>query len=183
MKFTVNCQSDVAKRQAFGYTISMKIDENCLVSIAYQMKDKDGNVVDEHPKDEPLNFVYGYGYILPKIEEAIAGLEPEDEMQVVLVKEDAYGDYRDDLVTKVEKTHFANEFSIMVGMRFATKGPDGNDMVVEVVDINDNEVTLDGNHPLAGQDLIFDIVILNVEPASTEDIAKAKQVTAKTVIH
>lgn len=161
----------------------MKIDENCLVSIAYQIKDKDGAVIDEHPKEEPLKFVFGYGFVLPKIEEAIQGLEAEDEMQVVLAKEDAYGDYRDNLVTKVDKSHFANEFSIMVGMRFATKGPDGNDMVVEVIDISDSEVTLDGNHPLAGQDLIFDIIILDVQIASAEEISKAKKITDKSVLH
>ncbi|MEC9283991.1 MAG: peptidylprolyl isomerase [Bdellovibrionota bacterium] len=161
----------------------MKIDENTLVSIAYQIKDKDGNVIDEHPRDEPLKFVFGYSFVLAKIEEAILGLEAQDEIQVVLAKEDAYGDYRDELVTKVEKSHFANEFSIMVGMRFATKGPDGNDMVVEVIDINDNDVTLDGNHPLAGQDLIFDIVVLDVQIADAEEVAKAKKISAKSVIH
>ena len=151
--------------------------------MAYEIQDRDGKLISSHNETEAQEFLYGYGLVLPAVEEALEGLEAGEELQLVLAAEDAYGPYRDDLITRVERSHFANEYSIAVGMRFSTTGPDGQDMLVEVVELDDKYVVLDGNHPLAGMDLIFSIRVLEVRAAEPEELAMAKGLRDRKSLH
>lgn len=153
------------------------------VSIAYRLMDRDGNPIDQFTKEEPFGFVLGYHQILPVVEEQLLDKEVGESLQIVIPAEEAYGKYRDELVTIVDKEHFANEFSIKVGMRFSTKGPQEEDVIVEVIEVKDNEVVLDGNHPLAGLDLIFEIDIIEARKATKEELEEARAIMPKTQLH
>lgn len=160
-----------------------KIENEMYISIAYKLMDRDGNPIDQSVKEEPFSFVLGYEQVLPVLEEALYEKTVGEQFQLVVGMEDAYGEYKDELVTEVEKDHFANEYSIKVGMRFSTKGPSGDDMVVEVVDVKDKTVILDGNHPLAGIDLIFEVEVVAARKATEEELEKARSILPKEKLH
>lgn len=159
------------------------LKEEMHISIAYRLMDRDGNPIDQFTAEEPYKFVLGFGQILPVVEEALYGKKVGESFQLAVGCEDAYGEYIDKLVTKVEKDHFANEYSIRVGMRFSTTGPDGNDVIVEVIEVGDHHVILDGNHPLAGVDLIFEIDIVAARPASETELEEARRNRPKVHLH
>ncbi|MFK8139055.1 MAG: peptidylprolyl isomerase [Bdellovibrionales bacterium] len=161
----------------------MKPEKSKLIKIAYKISDADGYVIENFPAEKPYEFIFGHGQILPVIEEALTDKALNESFQIAVGYEDAYGKYLDELVTEVPKDHFANEFSINVGMRFATKGPENEDVVVEVIEVRDSTVILDGNHPLAGLDLIFDIELIAVLEAPTELIEELKSEDDKSVLH
>lgn len=164
--------------------MSQKIlEKEDYVSIAYRLMDRDGNPIDQFTKEEPFGFVLGYHQILPAVEEQLYSKEVGESLQIIVPAEEAYGKYRDDLVTIVDKEHFANEFSIKVGMRFSTKGPLDEDVIVEVIEVKDDEVVLDGNHPLAGLDLIFEIDIIEARKATKKELDEARAIMPKTQLH
>lgn len=160
-----------------------KLDKEMMVSIAYRLMDRDGNPIDQFLKEEPFCFVLGYGQVLPAVEDALYEKEVGESFQLVIGAEDAYGKYRDELVTQVSKDHFANEFSIKVGMKFSTKGPDGQDTIVEVIEVRENSVILDGNHPLAGLDLIFEIDVVGARKATEEELQEVRNILPKENLH
>ena len=146
----------------------MEIAKNTVVTLKYTVRDADGNIVDDG--ENPLVYLHGgYDGIFPMLEEALHGKKVDDQFQVKLQPEDAFGDYDEELVLVEEVSQFPE--NIEVGMSFERVADDGEeDMIYRITDIAEGKVVVDGNHPLAGVALVFDGNVAEVRAASQEEI-------------
>ncbi|MDZ7830504.1 MAG: peptidylprolyl isomerase [Desulfobacterales bacterium] len=136
--------------------------EGDTVRIHYTGKFDDGTVFDTSGENEPLEFVIGDGQVIPGVEEAVIGMNPEENKTTMIPPEKAYGQYHEDMVIEVEKNKFPEHIQPEPGLELELKQEDGNSMFVIVTNVSDEEVTLDANHPLAGKDLTFEIQLMEI---------------------
>lgn len=147
----------------------MQIAANTVVQIHYTLKNSEGNVIDSSDGQEPLAYLHGGGNIVEGLESALAGKATGDKLDVTVEPERGYGDRRDDLVQTVDRSNFVGIEQIEVGMQFLAQTPWG-EQPVTVVAVADDNVTLDGNHPLAGEVLNFAIEVVDVREATEEEL-------------
>ncbi|KAA3655280.1 MAG: peptidylprolyl isomerase [Proteobacteria bacterium] len=147
----------------------MQIAKNTVVTLKYTVHDPDGNVVDDG--QHPLVYLHGgYDGIFSPIEEALHGKSTGENLKMKLQPDDAFGEYDENMVMMEDRSLFPD--NIEVGMSFERVTEDGEDEVLyRITDIADGKVVVDGNHPLAGVALLFDITIAEVRPATQEEIA------------
>jgi peptidylprolyl isomerase len=132
------------------------------VKIHYSGKLTDGTLFDSSDGRDPLEFKIGENTIIPKLEESVVGMTVGDKATVTIDAADAYGPRMDEAVQTVERTMIPDEVDLTVGRQLQATAPNGNQLVLTVVEVNEQTVTLDGNHPLAGQDLVFDIELVEI---------------------
>ncbi|MDX1593557.1 MAG: peptidylprolyl isomerase [Gammaproteobacteria bacterium] len=147
----------------------MQIRDNTVVSIDYVLTDAEGEVLDRSEEGSPLAYLQGARNIIPGLEKALVGHETGDSVQVEVNPEEGYGQYDQDLVQVVSRDLFEDVDALEPGMRFQAKSDSGS-LVVTVTEVSDNGVTVDGNHPLAGQTLNFDVTVTDVREATDEEI-------------
>lgn len=147
----------------------MEIAKNTVVTLDYKVKDPDGNVIDDG--QHPLVYLHGgYDGIFAVLEEALHGKKVGETLLVKLAPDDAFGEFDENLVLVEDASLFPD--NIEVGMSFERVGDDGEeDLIYRITDIADGKVVVDGNHPLAGTALVFDITVKSVRPASSEEIS------------
>lgn len=133
------------------------------VKVHYKGMLQDGTVFDDSADREPLEFTIGNGEIIPGFEEAVVGMSPGESQTVELASDEAYGPHRDDLVAAVSRSELPDDLDPEVGQRLEIQQRDGQSMVVKVTEVDESTITLDGNHPLAGQDLTFEIELVDIE--------------------
>lgn len=148
----------------------MKIAKNAVVSLTYQLADADGTVIEK--AGDPISYLHGgYDGIFPTVEEALEGKSIGDTFSVSMEPDDAFGEYEHDLVRAEPRDMFPKE--VAVGMQFegGAEGDDDEDfMLYTVTEVTEDEVTVDGNHPLAGKSLVFSGTITSVRAASAEEL-------------
>lgn len=149
---------------AKGATMSARV-----VSIHYTLTDDAGAILDSSRGANPLQYLEGAGNIIPGLEAEIAQLKTGDKKKVTVPAKEAYGEKRPDLVLQVPKTQFPADVNLKIGDRFKA-GPDDHSPVFVVLAIGD-EITLDGNHPLAGKILHFDVEVTEARAATQEELA------------
>jgi len=150
----------------------MQIAKNTVVSMDYTLKDDQGTVMDSSVGYEPLEYLQGYDNIIPGLERQLEGKSAGDKMTVTVKPEDGYGQYIQELIINVPKTSFQDMDDMAVGMQVEMMGAEDEPMVMTIKSINEEDVTLDGNHPLAGMSLNFDVEIINVREATAEEIER-----------
>jgi len=155
----------------------MKIVNNTVVSMTYTLTEVDekGSLIQEVEKEKPFVFIYGSGFLLPKFEENIMGLEPGAEYSFALTSDVAYGPKRDDSFMELDKKIFEvdgkiDEGILKVGNDIPMQNDQGHTLMGKVLEIEDEKVKMDFNHPLAGIDLFFKGEVLDVRDASDEEI-------------
>jgi FKBP-type peptidyl-prolyl cis-trans isomerase SlyD len=146
----------------------MEIVKNTVVTLNYTVRDTDGKVVDDGA--QPLVYLHGgYDGIFPLLEEQLHGKKLGDKLQIKLQPDDAFGDLDEELIMIEEAGLFPD--NIEVGMAFERVGEDGEeDMIFRITDIADGKVVVDGNHPLAGMALLFDVTVADVRQATLEEL-------------
>ncbi len=148
----------------------MKIAKNAVVSLTYELTDAEGALIEK--AGEPISYLHGgYDGIFPLVEEALQGKAVGDKFAVSMQPDDAFGEYEHDLVRVEPRNMFPAE--VAVGMQFEGGAEGDNDedfMLYTVTEVNENEVTVDGNHPLSGKALTFSGVITGVRPATAEEL-------------
>lgn len=132
------------------------------VQVHYTGKLTDGTVFDSSQGRDPLEFKLGEGRVIEGFENAIVGLEPGDSTTTTIEPDNAYGPRRDELTIEVPKNKFPDHISPTVGQQLEMMQQNGQPVQVTVIEVGDEQVTLDANHPLAGQTLVFDIELVNV---------------------
>ncbi len=132
------------------------------VKVHYTGTLKNGEVFDTSKEREPLEFTLGQGQLIPGFEKAVIGLNVGDATKVDIPSAEAYGDSREDLVLNVPKDQLPADVEPQVGMQLQVNQPDGQPVPVRITDVKETELTLDANHPLAGQDLSFEIELVEV---------------------
>lgn len=148
----------------------MQISDFKAVFLNYSVTDGSGEVIDSSEVDGPLTYIHGTENLIPGLEQALEGRSQGEKLQVTVACGQAYGQRDESLVEAVPRANFPGIDSIEPGMRFETEMDDGSPMVVTVVAVDDRQVTVDGNHPLAGKDLTFDLEITQVREATSEEI-------------
>jgi peptidylprolyl isomerase len=137
------------------------IEKGNLVTVHYTGKLTDGNIFDSSQGKEPIKFQIGSGQIIPGFENAIMGKNVGDKVTVNIPADQAYGEVREDLLVKVGKEQLPGE--VQVGQSLSAQAENGQEVNVVVTEINEDHVVIDGNHPLAGKELVFDIEVLEIE--------------------
>jgi peptidylprolyl isomerase len=132
------------------------------VHIHYNGKLRDGTVFDTSEGRDPLEFTIGEKTIIPKLEDSIVGMETGDTATVEIAADDAYGPHRPEAVQTVERTMIPEHIDLTIGTQLQATAQNGQTIVLTVKEANDDTVTLDGNHPLAGEDLIFEIEVVEI---------------------
>jgi FKBP-type peptidyl-prolyl cis-trans isomerase SlyD len=151
------------------------IQSNTFVKLDYTLKDDDGDVLDASEVDggEPIEYVHGYGMLVPGLEAALAGMNEGDEKDVIVPAETGYGEYDEDLVLEIDKKEFPDPAKVKVGDEFVAESPDGDEVAMEVVEVKDDVVVVDANHPLAGVTLHYQVKIRTVRDATEQEIEQA----------
>ena len=134
------------------------------VSVEYEGRLKDGEVFDSNKGKEPLEFEVGSGSIIKGFDEGMIGMQKGEEKTIDIPSDDAYGVHRPELVQKIPKEKF-NGPEPKEGMMIAISTPEGKQFPAKIVAVDEKEVTLDINHPLAGKDLSFSVKVLDINPA------------------
>ncbi len=147
----------------------MQIAEKSVVSIHYTLTNAEGNVLDSSEGQDPLAYLHGASNIIPGLENALVGKSVGDSLKVTVEPEEGYGPVRDELVQDVDRSAFSGIDSIEIGMQFMAQTPWG-EQPVTVVKVEGDNITLDGNHPLAGQTLTFDVEVVEVRAATDEEV-------------
>ena len=145
------------------------IKKDSAVRFNYTLKDEDGNVIDQS-QGEPLAYLHGHNNIIPGLEKHLEGKKAGDKLNADIEPVDAYGDYQDQAVQEVPRSNFQGVEDIQPGMQFQSES-NGQTMLVTVKDVNDEIVTVDANHPLAGKKLNFDVDVVDVRDATEEELS------------
>lgn len=143
----------------------MKIDKNKVVSIHYTLRNNEGKVLDTSEGRGPLNYIQGIGQLIPGMEEALEGKSSGEKLEISIEPEKGYGVRNEDLVVEVPRTAFGQS-EVKKGMQFQTDKGD----VVTVTNVGLEKVTVDANHPLAGENLNFSVEILEVREATSSEL-------------
>lgn len=132
------------------------------VKVHYTGKLEDGTVFDTSTKREPLQFTIGKSRIIPGFQEAVAGMEPGESKTTKIPADNAYGPYRKESVVVVDRRKFPADLKLEVGRQLEVIQANGRPRIVKVLDVSESSVTLDANHPLAGEDLSFNIHLVDI---------------------
>jgi peptidylprolyl isomerase len=139
-----------------------KAKKGDTVRVHYTGKLEDGTVFDTSTKRRPLEFTIGEGRIIRGFEQAVVGMEPGESKTAKIPVANAYGPYREDLVLIVDRRRFPAQLKLELGQQLKVTQANGRTKRVKVVEVSESNVTLDGNHPLAGEDLTFDIQLVEI---------------------
>jgi len=132
------------------------------VKVHYTGKLGDGSVFDSSVEREPLEFTIGEGMVIPGFEQAVVGLEPGASTETTIASENAYGPHSTDLVTEVPRERLPEGMDVTIGQQLQVSMANGQQAVVLVTDVQETSITIDANHPLAGQDLTFAIELVEI---------------------
>ncbi|WP_432472963.1 FKBP-type peptidyl-prolyl cis-trans isomerase [Amphritea sp. HPY] len=147
----------------------MQVADKKIVRIHYTLSNVDGEVMDSSEGQEPLAYLHGTGSIVPGLEKELLGKQAGDKVNVEVTPEEGYGELNAELVQEVDRAAFEGVDDIQVGMRFMAQTAWGEQPVI-VTAMTEETVTVDGNHPLAGQTLKFDVELVEVRDASEEEL-------------
>ena len=148
----------------------MQVADKMAVSIHYTLTNDDGEVLDSSIGDEALVYLQGGGNIISGLEKALAGKAAGDKFNVRIAPEDAYGELIEDMIQVISRDMFEGIDDIEVGMQFHADVSSGSG-IVTVVSIDGDNITIDGNHPLAGLALTFDVEVIDVRAATEEEVS------------
>lgn len=147
----------------------MNIQAEHVVSFHYTLTDDDGKTLDSSEGKDPLTYMHGRGQIIPGLEDELTGKEAGDTFKATVKPKDGYGDVNPDLIQKVAHKVFDQIENLEPGMQLNAKTVDGQNQVITVMEIDEQGVVVDGNHPLAGRTLHFDVTVSDVREATDEE--------------
>lgn len=147
----------------------MQIANDVVALIEYTLTDDQGNVIDSSVGGEPLAYLHGAGNIIPGLESALEGKKVGDSLKVSVAPSEGYGEKDEGLLQVVPRSMFRGVDNIEVGMQFHAQTDYGM-QVITVAKVEGDNVTVDGNHPLAGQNLNFDVKVVEVRAATAEEL-------------
>ena len=150
--------------------MSLTIGDGMVVSTHYTLTDDDDNLLDSTDESEPMVYLHGAENIIPGLEDALTGKAVGDKFKVSIDVEDGYGEVIPELMQTVDISAFEGVDTVEPGMRFESESEDGEFELIVVKHVEGNQVTIDSNHPLAGLTLNFDVEVIDIRQASSEEI-------------
>jgi FKBP-type peptidyl-prolyl cis-trans isomerase SlyD len=149
----------------------MRIDKHLVVSMHYTLSDKTGNILDSSEENDPLCFLAGADQIIPGLEKELMGLSVGDKKQVTVSPEDGYGERDEDMIQVFNREELPDTDQLEIGEVLEFENEEGHTVEGSVLEISQENVTVDFNHPLAGETLHFQTEIIDIRKASPEEIA------------
>lgn len=140
-----------------------QVTVNSTVKVHYTGKLADGEVFDTSDGKEPIEFTLGQGQLIPGFEKGLIDMKLNEKKTINMTKDDAYGEVNETLIQEVKKTDLPQDMEPKVGMGLVSKSPDGQEMNLMVIEVKEESIVIDGNHPLAGKDLIFDLEVVEIK--------------------
>ena len=150
---------------------NMKVGKDKVVLMHYTLKNDAGDVIDSSDGADPLPFLQGHGNIIPGLESALEGSKVGDKLEVSIKPEEGYGVRMKDAIQEIPSSALKGVDDVKVGMQLQSEDKDGNAFLVSVTKIEDDKITVDGNHPLAGQTLHFSVSIESIRKAEAEELS------------
>jgi peptidylprolyl isomerase len=132
------------------------------VKVRYTGKLTDGTEFDASPENAPLEFTIGKGEVIPGFEQAVEGMSAGEKKTVTLSSDQAYGPHREEMVAEIERKNIPDDLKLEIGNQLEVTQENGHPFLVKITSLTEETVTLDANHPLAGQELVFDIELLEI---------------------
>lgn len=154
----------------------MKVDNDAVVEIEYTVKLDSGEIVEGGDKPARYSFIFGRGQIFPALEAKLKGLESGDTTEVVLAPAEGFGEVRPELMREVPLSEFPQDLELEEGHMYRTVDAQGNPMYFTLKEKKEDTALLDFNHPLAGENLHFKVAIVNVRPATAEELAEVSSI-------
>ena len=139
-----------------------QVTVNSKVKVHYTGKLANGEVFDTSDGKEPIEFTLGQGQLIPGFEKGLIDMKLNEKKTINMTKDDAYGEVNETLIQEVKKTDLPQDMEPKVGMGLVSKSPDGQEINLMVVEVKEETIVIDGNHPLAGRDLIFDLEVVEI---------------------
>jgi len=149
----------------------MALQEKKVVTFNYTLKDENGEVLDSTEKGGPFSFVTGNKQVLPRLEDALSSMIIGSKKNIKLAATDAYGEYDEGAVQKVKRNLFPEEAELEIGSSYFAHSPEGQHLQFIVTEIENDDITVNFNHPLAGKNLEFDVELMDVRDATPEEIS------------
>jgi len=146
------------------------IEDKCVVSLDYKLRDTKGKILDESEAGDPFVYLHGVGSLVPGLEKELTGKKAGDKLRVEVTPSDGYGEYMPQLVQKLPRSAFEGVETLEVGMEFQASGEKGHIMEVRIEKIEGDEITINGNHPLAGMTLDFEVAVSDVRKATKVEL-------------
>jgi FKBP-type peptidyl-prolyl cis-trans isomerase 2 len=137
--------------------------EKDQVKVHYKGTLKNGEVFDSSEGREPLEFTIGEGQVIPGFDVGVKGMQVGEEKTINIVADDAYGQVREELIQDVEKSALPEDINPEIGLKLVSKTQDGKEIPLIVTEVKDNAITVDANHPLAGEDLTFNVKLVEIQ--------------------
>jgi FKBP-type peptidyl-prolyl cis-trans isomerase SlyD len=153
---------------------STQIGQNSYVALEYKVYDEDGDEVEATEADEPLTYIHGFEQIVPGLEKALTGLSQGDTKVIALAMEDAYGPHDEDGILELSRGDFPDPDSIEVGDELELEGDDGDVLLAHIVEIEGDTIVVDANHPLAGQNIRYEVKVVEVREATADELEMAQ---------
>lgn len=155
--------TDASNKSDGGFPANMsRAAKGNKVKVHYVGTLEDGTVFDSSRERDPLTYVIGSGQMLRKFEYAVEGLEPGQSAKITLSPEEGYGERMEELVLKYDRAKFPKQIPAVVGEHLSIRHKDGGMLPVVITEVTDKQVTVDGNHPLAGKTINFDIELVEI---------------------
>ncbi|CAC9654644.1 FKBP-type peptidyl-prolyl cis-trans isomerase [bacterium endosymbiont of Bathymodiolus sp. 5 South] len=148
----------------------MTVKKDKVVEMHYTLKNDVGDVLDSSKGQAPMPFLQGHGNIIPGLEKAVEGMKAGESCDVSVEPAEAYGDLHSEAIQEIPKEALQGIDNLVVGMELQSQDEQGNSLIVRVTAINKDSVTIDANHPLAGQTLSFSVSIESVRDATKEEL-------------
>lgn len=149
----------------------MEIAKNCVVSLQYTLTNDKGKLLDSTPAGEAMDYIHGAAGILPALERHLAGKKPGDTFDLSIAPDQGFGTHRAELTERIPVANWDQPDQLTVGMGVVRTDPDGRTQDYLITAIEDGLVTVDANHPLAGMTLRFKGTVVDVRPATAEELA------------
>lgn len=146
------------------------IQDNDVVSLKYTLYVED-EVMERTEENKPIEFIQGLGQVIPGLEEGIYGLSVGDQKTIAVEAKDAYGEFDPESRQKIKQEEFSEEIPLDVGTFLDFRDDDGDVLSAQIIERDEDTVTVDFNHPLAGKDLVFEVEIVGLRPATQEELA------------
>jgi FKBP-type peptidyl-prolyl cis-trans isomerase SlyD len=161
-----------------------KIAAGKFVVLDYVLSDEDGDVIQRsiEPQIGPLSYVHGYSPILPGLHNGLAGLDVSEQKQIRVPPEEAYGLADEDAIFEIDRSELPDPSSVKFGDEILGEDEDGNEFAMHVVEVHDDHVVVDTNHPLAGYTLVWDVTVREVRDATQQEIDAARADAAEVDI-
>ena len=139
-----------------------QVTVNSKVKVHYTGKLANGEVFDTSDGKEPIEFTLGQGQLIPGFEKGLIDMKLNEKKTINMTKDDAYGEVNETLIQEVKKTDLPQDMEPKVGMGLVSKSPEGQEINLMVVEVKEETIVIDGNHPLAGRDLVFDLEVVEI---------------------